>query len=195
MHTIRRKLVALIGVDGSGKTTVIDALLPALSGSKKVCFHQGFRPGYKPDPSRKIQNHAYKPRGALISILKILFRALEWWWNYLLFCLPRLISGHVVLCDRFYFDDILVDPLKYRYGAPEIIAKSLRTLLPLPEMYILLDAPVSILLSRKQEAPVEEIERLRNAYLYFIQQQPDGYIIDASGPVNEVVEKVGNLIK
>jgi thymidylate kinase len=65
--------------------------------------------------------------------------------------------------DR-YFHDVLVDPLRYRYGGPTWYAAFLCRLLPEPDLVILLDANEDLILARKTELPRAEIQRQRVAY-------------------------------
>ena len=185
-------LVTLIGADGSGKSTVLAALLANSADLIKV--EHGLKPFYKTRAGDGIWNHAYPPRGSLFSTIKLLFRALVWRWEYLVRYSPLLAKGNVLICDRFYFDDIIIDPLKYRYGGPLWLARTLRSLLPAPEVYIFLDVPEPMLMLRKHETTLDELKRLRRAYLGLVHQQPGGYIVDASGPLAEVVWKTQKIL-
>jgi thymidylate kinase len=106
---------------------------------------------------------------------------------------PRLIRSTLVLLDRDYHD-LLVDPKRYRYGGPAWLARAVGWFIPRPQLVILLDAPPEVLHSRRRELPVEETTRQREAYLELTRNLPNGYVVDASKPLDEVVGGVEQII-
>ena len=95
--------------------------------------------------------------------------------------------------DRYYHD-ILVDPLRYRYGGPMWVARWVGKIIPKPNIWILLDAPPKILQERKQEVSFEETARQRNEYLDLITRLENGIVIDASQVIEDVVADVNSCI-
>jgi thymidylate kinase len=143
-----------------------------------------------------IQNHAQKPRGALVSMLKVLWKAASWWWCYLFQYRARLRGGGLVLFDRFYFDDLLVDPLKHRYGGPAWFVRAVRRAVPGPQFYILLDAPVEVVYARKHEVPFAEVERQRQFYHSLLREKDAcWYMLDASMPADQVAGRALEMIQ
>ena len=63
-----------------------------------------------------------------------------------------------------------------------------------PHLIILLDAPAKVLLARKQEVSHGEIVRQRAAYLATIRGLPNGHVVDASQPLEEVLADVEGII-
>ena len=63
-----------------------------------------------------------------------------------------------------------------------------------PHLIILLDAPPHVLQSRKQEVSVEETTRHRMDYLDLLAGLPNGHIVDASKPRDEVVAEVRRIV-
>ncbi len=185
-------MIALIGIDGSGKTTVIAELQIKLSAlGKGVWVVQN---KYKPRKTAVIRNHDKPARSALQSAIKLLLRAAKWWVYFQFTLRPKIDAGGLVLCDRFYFDDLLVDPLKYRYGGPVWLAAKIRSLLPGPDVYILLDAPAEICFARKQEVELEEMTRQRQSFQTLVAEQADSYTVDASAPLTDVVAKTYEIV-
>jgi thymidylate kinase len=88
---------------------------------------------------------------------------LDYYVGYLLLIRRLLAKSNLVIFDR-YFHDVLVDPQRYRYGAPKWFAEILSRLVPQPDLVIVLDADAELILGRKSELPREEIERQRLAY-------------------------------
>ena len=145
-------------------------------------------------PSEPHDPHALPPRKLLVSLAKLGFT----WGNYTLAgyvadIYPRLVRSTLVLLDRCYHD-VLVDPRRYRYGGPAWVARAVGWFIPRPQLVILLDAPPDVLYSRKRELPFEEIARQREAYLELSRNLSNGYVVDASKPLDEVVFRVERLI-
>ena len=145
-------------------------------------------------PSELHDPHALPPRKLMVSLAKLGFT----WGNYTLAgyvadIYPHLIRSTLVLLDRCYHD-LLVDPKRYRYGGPAWVARAVGWFIPRPQLVVLLDAPPDVLYSRKRELPFEEIARQREAYLELTRNLSNGYVVDASKPLDEVVASVERLI-
>jgi hypothetical protein len=61
-------------------------------------------------------------------------------------------------------------------------------------MYIVLDAPESITLARKQEVEPEEVTRQRKVYQSLIKTLPNAYLVDASQEIDLVVKAAAESI-
>jgi thymidylate kinase len=51
-----------------------------------------------------------------------------------------------------------------------------------------------VLQSRKQEVPLEETRRQREAYLKLVQSMPNGHVVDASRLLQKVVRQVEDIV-
>jgi thymidylate kinase len=187
--------VALMGPDGSGKTTVLECLARTLTVGEVHRHH--WRPGVlmlreaSDDP---VTNpHASAPRGRLLSCLKLPWLVVDWWLGYWGIIVHQRARQGVVLFDR-HFVDILVDPRRYRYNAPQWLTRLAATLVPQPSLFIFLDAPVDCLQGRKQEVSRAEGLRQRDAYLQLAASLPDAKVVDVSRPLTDVVNEVRSLI-
>lgn len=187
-----RRLVAIIGVDGSGKSSVISAVRQRLNSLGIRA--EGIPSRSKRRISPEISNYEHTPRPLVFCLAKFTWRAITWIYLYIIHYAPLLRRGGIILCDRFYFDDLLLDPLKYRYAGPIQLVMRLRNFLPHPAMYILLDAPEAVLYARKQEAPFSEVVKLRQTYLDFVKGRENSFVVDASAPLEKVVEAVYQII-
>ena len=209
-------MVTFLGTDGSGKSTVMERverdLGPAFWGKKQ--YHKrplsspfrwvkkyGLRPPRTEkreegggDPATGFNPHALPSRGAAYSLAKLGF-----WWadfvflGYMVEVLPRLTRPSLLLFDRYY-QDLLVDPRRYHYGGPMWLARLVGRFVPQPHLVILLDAPPEVLRSRKQELPVEEVTRQREAYLNLVRPMSNGHVVDTSRPVEEAVAEAEEII-
>jgi len=187
--------IALLGVDGTGKSTVLRELQSALSelpyrGIK--VFHR--RPGVA---YRTVQNpavpvpHYGKPAyGSLASVLKLLVMVLDWHFGYWLRIRKQVRQGYLVIADRHSLLDLLADPLRYRYGGPRWLVQAFIRLVPMPDLVLLLNAPLEVLLARKSEIPADKLAELSEAYLRLSKQMSNFRVIDASQPLEDVVASV-----
>jgi hypothetical protein len=73
-------------------------------------------------------------------------------------------ASGLIMFDR-YFQDLLVDPIRYRYGGPMWLPRLLNAFVPPPDLLLLvLDAAEEVILSRKRELPPVELRRQRASY-------------------------------
>ncbi len=189
--------VVFLGTDGSGKSSVLAKVMEDLTPAFRTTKSYHLRPFFGSRRSGGgLPNHNPQSdpvRGAMSSIAKLGFWWLDFTVGYLIEILPRKICSTLLVFDRYYFD-ILVDPQRYRYGGPKILARMVAKLIPQPDIVILLDAPVEIIQSRKCEVSVEETTRQREAYLSLLTELSQGYVVDASKPISEVIDQVEEII-
>ena len=206
-------MVAFLGTDGSGKSTImarVEQDLGAAFWDRKQYhkrplsspFRWVKRYGLRPPRSGKREGelslgfnpHALPPRRPLYSLAKLGF-----WWadfvllGYVLEIYPKLTRPSLLMFDRYY-QDLLVDPKRYHYGGPMRLAHLVGRFIPQPHLVILLDAPPEVLLARKQELPLEEAIRQREAFLDLVQALPNGHVVDTSRPLDEAAEEVERII-
>jgi len=189
--------VVFLGPDGSGKSSVISKvgkdLAPTFRHTKSYHLRPFFGLKHFAEGSPNLNPQGDSLRGILSSMVKIGFWWLDFTLGYLVEIQPRKICSTLLLFDRYYFD-ILVDPQRYRYGGPKILAQILAKTIPQPDILILLDAPVEITQARKREVSVEETTRQKDAYLKLLKDIGQGYVVDASKPLQEVVGDVEEII-
>jgi hypothetical protein len=106
--------------------------------------------------------------------------------------------GSVVVFDRHFYADY------YHYDVETTSANRplssrihgflLDRVYPKPDLTICLDAPSDVLWARKQEAPVEWLERRRQQYLAMAEILPHFVVVDARQPLADVTRDVANAI-
>ena len=98
-----------------------------------------------------------------------------------------------MLYDR-HFIDILVDPVRYRYGGFKWLLPLMAQFMLKPDLIILLDAPVLVLHQRKPELSMEERHRQQIAYLNVIRAWDNSHIVNANQPFDAVLRNVEETI-
>ena len=186
--------IALLGLDGSGKSSVLEMLQQRLAPLTITVLHR--RPGIvypivRPgSPAAGILHYAKPSHGRVKSVVKLMAMVLDWQVGYWRTVRPARSRGDLVITDRHALLDLIADPLRYRYGGPIDLIRWVSRLAPNPTFIFLLDAPVPVLRERKQELSVERAETLRTAYLQLLRTLPNGRVINAAQPVNRVVSDI-----
>jgi thymidylate kinase len=185
--------VAILGPDGSGKSSVIEQYLAALGPAfrQSACFH--LRPhllhGSAAGQMVNTDPQGQKPRGTMASVAKLLFLWVDYVLGYYLRVRPRLLRSTLVVFDRYYHD-MLIDARRFRYGGPGWLARLVATLIPMPDMILFLDAPADVLQARKREVSAEESARQAEAYRVIANStvlRGRGVLVNAARPLDKVV--------
>ena len=137
--------------------------------------------------------HAEKARGRVRSFCKLLFFASDYILGYVFYIKPLLVRSNSLIFDRYY-DDLLVDPRRYRHRGSLGFARLLRKVVPRPDLWLLLDAPAEVLQMRKQEVSPEESERQRLAYIELLRDQQNVVTIDASQQLEAVIDQATSAV-
>lgn len=189
--------VVVLGSDGTIKRMLIQNLQRELRGTFKDIVYFHFMPGLlRPGGGGQLVTnpHAKPPRSCFLSILKLIYYWLDYNLGYLFKVHPALKKSALVLFDR-YFDDLLIDPKRYRYGGPLWLARLIRwRMIPLPEIYTILDLPAEVAHTRKPEIPIEVLQQLRTRYLDWAQTLPNAYIIKANRAADDVATEIQGII-
>lgn len=199
-YEIRRRLqrifrqtgfhVVVYGPDGAGKSAVIAGLRQglALAFWGTNYFHLRPRLGNSAahGAAPTVDPHGLKPRSAVTSSLKLLYYAADYVVGYYGVIKPLLLRSRLVIFDRYYHD-IIVDPLRYRYGGPRFLARIVGWFIPRSNLYLFLDAPTDVIRERKVEVSEEETTRQLQRYRQLARTLRGSAVVDASQPLAAVV--------
>jgi thymidylate kinase len=171
--------LSVSGPDGSGKTTVIDAVVKALEQlyGKGAVAYGHFRPSLLPriaevaratgsvanvdkDYSRP---HRAKPSGMAGSVARLAYYGADYLLGYAVRVRPILLRRRVALFDRYYYD-MIGDPGRSRISLPTVLLRGVASTLPLPPLAFFIRVSPEIAYSRKQELSLAAIAELNERY-------------------------------
>jgi thymidylate kinase len=194
------RVVAIVGPDGAGKTTLCDALAQGplsdtpllrvrfarlLPRRAQMATLAGPRPG---QASHEGARSYPRPYNRFVSTAKAVYLFGDYLLGWLFRIRPLLRSGGWVLMERGWWD-IAMDPARYRLSLPPALLWSLGRLLPLPDLLIVAEAPVDVILARKAQLPGEEIERQMRGWRTLLPAAQRRTYLDTSRPLDSVVEE------
>lgn len=215
-------IVAIVGADGAGKTTVARALetsspVPlryvymganiessnyALPTSRLILLlkrrrfaRAAARRGIT-DPSYLSTHHDVHRSvryGPATSALRTLNRLAELTYRQLV---TRLLErrGYVVVHDRHQLFDSAPTGAGHRRMVDRLYHRVVATVFPEPDMVVFLDAEPAVLHARKGEGTLEHLEARRRAYLAQGRAVRNFVRVDAAQPLERVLDDVGRCI-
>lgn len=179
-------VVAFMGPDGSGKTTIINGVKESLTEAFRQNKQYHLFPKEAKEVAPTIDPHNQKPRGELGSIAKLFYFLGLYFFGYWCKIYPLKIKSTLIIFDRYYHD-ILVDPRRYRNSAGNYWTKLVAYFVPKPDVWILLDVPATIIQQRKSEVSPEESARQVIAYRKLFEKLANAYVINANQTPEQVI--------
>ncbi len=190
-------MVAILGTDGSGKSTVISAVKPVLDaathGDLKV---KHLRPGLLPPLSRfkgkalvqegvTVDPHSSQVSGTVGSIVRLLYLITDYIIGYWTIVRPKIArSPTIFLFDRYAYD-LAMDPRRFRIRLPGWLLNLAAKLAPTPDLIFCLDADPEEIYQRKKELPLQEVKRQVQFLRDFAKHHPRAVLVSTSGTVEE----------
>lgn len=196
----RGLLLAILGPDGVGKSSIslaaVGALAPFFDYQRTVCWRpQLIRSRIAKEPHKFKLPHDASPYGPLRSILKLTGAFADFFLDHATATRNQLRGCSLIVWDRYIYD-IAVDAKRYLYSGPSWYSDLLLKALPVPEQFlgIVLDANSDLILNRKRELPIEELERQRLAYCGLAGKVPHTYVVRNESDFHSCLQQVLSLV-
>lgn len=191
-------VIAVLGTDGSGKSTIIENITPPLSDAfHKAVYYEHMRPNRFPSIARlfggddsfgdgPVTNpHGSSTSGFFGSLLRWAYYMLDYTIGFFLKIYPKkTIRSCVWIFDRYYYD-YLIDPRRARIKLPRWVLKTGQFLIPEPDIILCLGADAHAIHQRKPELSLAEVGRQGNELKKFCASSKRAVWIDTAKSVEE----------
>ena len=187
----KTKIIAFLGPDGSGKTTIIKLLKKKISkkniSSKQYHLFPHFFENRK---TIIVKNpHSKKPRSKFLSFLKIIL----WLIKYKIFIIINFFLKYkIVIFDR-YAHDILIDPLRYRFNLNLKLTNFILKMFPQPNLWVIMVNKPSIIWKRKKEVEYKILARQLKDYKKFAKKNSNSIICKDTKDINKIIKYLSNF--
>ena len=182
-------IVSFMGVDGSGKSTLIELLRKKLKNKFRKIKYIHLRPYLILLDKSTVQANPHKSKKTWPILLNF-FRILYWLIIYrFFFYLFGNNSNQLIIFDR-YAHDLMIDPIRYKFNLPINIAKFILDLFPNPNLWVVVNAPIKVLEKRKKELPTKELKRQIRTYLNFAKQRKNSIVVNTNNSVQSCLSLI-----
>jgi len=167
-------VIAFLGTDGSGKSTLIKAITPTLeSATHGDLFIRHLRPKLLPPLSQLksqtidsstavMEPQKDPPSGVLGSLVRISYLSADYILGYWISIRPIISrSPAVQIFDRYAYD-LLIDQRRLKINLPRWIVRSFLAGVPRPDLTICLSGDPHAIYERKKELSITEVSRQIN---------------------------------
>lgn len=186
-------VIAVMGTDGSGKSTIIESITPWL----EEAFHHGvtykhLRPtAYrdlgvlvgkrKAEPNRVVTNpHAHKPSGSIGSLVKWSYYLLDYTLGYIKTIWPHVsFKCKLFIFDRYYYD-YYIDQRRMGISLPKWLIRIGEMFVPKPDLVICLGGDPQKIYERKPETSLDEVSRQVKALQTFCIKRKNAVWVDTT---------------
>ena len=190
-------IITLMGVDGSGKSTLIDKIKKNYSKKFNAIKYLHLKPYlYLFDKRTVIKNpHKKKLNSNFFNIIKLLFWLVEYKIFYSIYSKKE---NQLIIFDR-YVHDVLIDPIRYQISLSNKILKKIVNLFPEPDIWFILKAKPKTIFKRKNELSISEISRQNNLYTKIFQNKNKAVLINTNLSVKKnmktIIKKINLITK
>jgi thymidylate kinase len=209
MSTPSGLFIVVLGVDGSGKTTVIgDVMLlveKLFARSRRLAFNFKTVPhvsdlrnwirlrqrkGFHLGREAVGEGPRLTPYSTFRAMVSLGYHTVGYLLGYLYLFVARRL-GHLVIMERYIYD-YFVQP-RYRQ-LPRWALRAVRAIVPRPDAVIYLHGDPQLVHSRKPELPGEEIERQEGIFQGLMSQLSNCCEINVRAQARVVTRQVGHVV-
>jgi thymidylate kinase len=200
-------MIAIMGVDGSGKSTLISSIEPILNSATHGAYSvMHLRPGLLPplakfNPASKHKDgavtdpHNSASSGIIVSLFRLIYLVSDYIFGYWVRVRHKIAkSPAIVVFDRYVYD-IFIDPRRFRISLPGRLVRLVSSMVPKPDIIICLHGRPDKICKRKQELPLAEVKRQTQALLEFARGDPRAVLISTDCTVEESRDEVLDALR
>jgi len=201
MAKIARLLITFSGVDGSGKSSLAQALIEQLSNEgvkTEYLWWFSANDSFLGKVAGSVVQKFAKPTESnadgfpKVGRVRALYQLLVLT-DFLLHVWSSSIVGKNLVCDRYVYDIAVffATELHYSESKAKNLIRLLKSVTPKPLVAFLVDVPAEIAMQRKNDIPSsEQHERLRKLYFNLVKGDTTVKLVDGSKRLEEVNYKV-----
>jgi thymidylate kinase len=175
-------VVSFSGLDGSGKTTQIETLRQVIAQQglsdtlitfwDDVVVAKRYREGFVHkvfgseqgigEPGHPVERRDKNVKAGYLTVVRHLLYLADAVHLRIVLSRARNSGAHVIVTDRYLFDELANLPLENRFSA--LYARLLARIAPRPHLAFLLDADPELARARKPEYPIDFMRQSRRSY-------------------------------
>ena len=189
-------IVSFMGVDGSGKSTLIELLRKKLKNKFRKIKYIHLRPYLILLDKSTVQSNPHNSKATwpiLLNFVRILYWLIIYRFFFYLFTND---SKQLIIFDR-YAHDLIIDPIRYKFNLPNRITKFILNLFPNPSLWIILNAPIKVLEKRKKELPTKELKKQIISYLNFAKRRKNSIVVNTNqstqSSLSVIIKKINSF--
>ena len=187
-------VISFMGVDGSGKTTLINLLKKKLKNNFSKIRYIHLRPYFFLLDTRDIVNDPHKHRDKSFVVTSF-FKILYWLFVYkLYFIFLRLKKRELIIFGR-YSHDLVIDKTRYQFNLPEKLSKLMLNYFPKPNLWFHLEASIKNIENRKNELSRFELQKQLKSYRFFFKNRRNSIKINTNYQLNKNLNLIIGKIK
>lgn len=195
-------VVAILGVDGAGKSTIINAIKQPLDdATHNATFVEHLRPTLLPplarlrgkratDAGPVTDPHGSAPSGVLGSIFRLAYLTADYILGYWLKTRLHIAKRPAVCIFDRYAYDMAIDPRRFRIALPSKLIRWFTRFAPKPDIIFCLYGNPEVIAARKKELPLAEVARQVEALKVFAANEPRTVLISTEGTVEQARDQV-----
>jgi thymidylate kinase len=192
--------IAILGPDGSGKSTVIQAVRERVEYYFGETVDRHWRPHFLRDigvllGKRAATNapvsdpHGHTPHSVAVSAARFFYYWLDYWLGWPLRVWQPKEKNHLVIFDR-YAQDMWCDPRRYRLNLPPVLMKVFCRGVPQPDITFVLLADAQVIHQRKGEVTLPALREMLTRYGEAARRGGNVHAVDCSRPVVTVADEI-----